>query len=101
VGLTNLMLEVSSNCRNSEKWVQELVRAFRASGLHVLFPGRSGVRGSVFFLGDVKDQQTSKVFLSPIHVSCFDCDYVRLLRLGSFPKGQGYHVCLLYGQRLP
>ena len=31
-------------------------------------------------------------FLSPIHVSCFDCDYVCLLRLGSFPKGQGCHV---------
>ncbi len=30
------------------------------------------------FLGDAKDQQTSRVFLSPIHVSCFDCDYVRL-----------------------
>ncbi len=30
------------------------------------------------FLGDVRDQQTSRVFLSPIHVSCFDCDYVRL-----------------------
>ena len=30
------------------------------------------------FLGDVKDHQTSRVFLSPIHVSCFDCDYVRL-----------------------
>ena len=44
------------------------------------------------FLGDVKDHQTSRVFLSPIHVSCFDCDYVRLLRLGSFPKGQGCHV---------
>jgi hypothetical protein len=53
------------------------------------------------FLGDVKDQQTSRVFLSPIHVSCVDCDYVRLVRLGSFPKAQGYHVCLLYGQRLP
>ena len=45
-----------------------------------------------FFLGDVKDHHTSRVFLSPIHVSCFDCDYVRLLRLGSFPKGQGCHV---------
>ena len=31
-------------------------------------------------------------FLSPIHVSCFDCDYVCLLRLGLFPKGQGCHV---------
>ena len=72
----------------------ELARAFRASGMQVLFRGGSGVRGSVFFLGDVNDQQTSKGFLSPIHVSCFDCDYVRLLHLGSFPKGQGYHVCL-------
>ena len=79
----------------------ELVRAFRASGMQVLFPGRSGVRGSVFFLGDAKDQQTSRVFLSPIRVSCFDCDYVRLLRLGSSSKGPGCHVCLLYGQRLP
>jgi hypothetical protein len=96
VGFTNLMLEVSTNCTDGYR-----VRVLGASGMQVLFPGRSGVRGSVFFLGDVKDQQTSKVFLSPIHVSCFDCDYVRLLRLGSSPKGQGYHVCLLYGQRLP
>ncbi len=96
MGFTNLMLEVSTNCTDGYRF-----RVLGARGLHVLFPGRSGVRGSVFFLGDVKDQQTSKVCLSPIHLSCFDCDYVRLLRLGSSSKGPGCHVCLLYGQRLP
>ena len=78
----------------------ELARAFRASGMQVLFPGVWGAWVRLF-LGDVKDQQTSRVFLSPMHVSCFDCDDARLLRLGSLPKRQRYHVCLLYGQRLP
>ena len=44
------------------------------------------------FLGDVRSPDEQGIPLS--YVSCFDCDYVRLLHLGSFPNGQGYHVCL-------